>query len=435
MKTNEPFAKQGHTVEIAKRLECGVSRRFWPRFRLRTPLAVKFAGLLLALLLGCASQAHAGSIVWTNASGGSWGTPANWSPNQVPGPPDDAAITMNGTYTVTLSASATVRSLTLGGGSGLQTLTNNGNALTFTNPSVVNASGALGWSAGTLSGSNLTLSGTMNWASGTVASPLTVAGGGVLNLLGTTTMYLGSALTNAGTVNWTGGSLYLNSCSYAPGPVVNLPGGLWTVQCDQYLYYNCALPASGYFLNLGTIQKKAGTGTTYIYLPFDNLGAVAGLAGTLSFYDGGTIAGSYSAASGAVIGFSSGSFSNAAPPALSGSGAIQFTGGSLSLVNDIIPGLQLTGGTVTLAPGFQGGVITNLTLSGSTLSGTNTVTGTMNWASGTVAGPLTVAGSGVLNLLGTSPMYLGSALTNAGTVNWTGGGLYLNSCRLLPPGR
>ncbi len=304
-------------------------------------------------------------------------------------------------------------------------------------------------SGSTLSGTN-TVTGTMNWASGTVAGPLTVAGSGVLNLLGTSPMYLGSALTNAGTVNWTGGGLYLYACSYAPGPVVNLPGGLWSIQCDQYVSYNCTLPASGYFLNLGTIQKKAGTGTTYIYLPFDNLGAVAGLAGTLSFYNGGTISGSYSAASGAVVGFAGGSFSNAVPAALSGPGVIQFSGGSLLLVSNEIPDLAMTGGTVSLGADFQGGTITNLTSLGSTLSGNWTVSGlfncgggasgillvaggaSMNWSGGTISGPLTIAGSGVLNLLGTSAMYLESTLTNAGTVNWTGGSLVLYACGYAP---
>ena len=53
---------------------------------------------------------------------------------------------------------------------------------------------------------------------------------------------------------------------------------------------------------------------------------------------------------------------------LSGPGAIQFTGGSLALLNNVIPNLQITGGIVGLGTNFQGGSITNLTLSGATLS-------------------------------------------------------------------
>src|ERR1700722_11922617 len=64
------------------------------------------------------------SIAWTGLGGdGNWNTAANWSPMAVPGSGDDVCITTPGTYTVTLSGSvATVKSLTLGGSSGTQTL-------------------------------------------------------------------------------------------------------------------------------------------------------------------------------------------------------------------------------------------------------------------------------------------------------------------------
>ena len=53
----------------------------------------------------------------------------------------------------------------------------------------------------------------------------------------------------------------------------------------------------------------------------------------------------------------------------------QFTGGTLTLLNDAIPNLQMLGGTLVLGPAIQGGNITNLTLTGITLTGTNTVAG------------------------------------------------------------
>src|SRR5204863_1693267 len=116
----------------------------------------------------------------------------------------------------------------------------------------------------------------------------------------------------------------------------------------------------------------------------NNAGVVEVLQGTVNFNNGGILEGSFSAASGTAISFSGGSFSNAVPVTLSGAGAIQFTGGGLTLVNDVITNLPLTGGTVTLGPGFQGGTITNLTLSGSALAGGNIVSGTFNWLGGTV---------------------------------------------------
>jgi hypothetical protein len=77
--------------------------------------------LVIVALLAFLNGADAGTITWTNTSGGFWNNAANWSPNQVPGSADDAVIASNGTYTVTLNASATINSLALGGPSGQQT--------------------------------------------------------------------------------------------------------------------------------------------------------------------------------------------------------------------------------------------------------------------------------------------------------------------------
>jgi hypothetical protein len=84
-------------------------------------------------------------------------------------------------------------------------------------------------------------------------------------------------------------------------------------------------------------------------------------------------------------------------------------------LNNLVPSLQLLGGTLLLGPAFQGGSITNLVLAGMTLQSTNRVTGTMNWTAGIIAGNLTVA-SGATLYLGGSTLNLYGALTNAGTV-------------------
>ena len=57
--------------------------------------------------------------------------------------------------------------------------------------------------------------------------------------------------------------------------------------------------------------------------------------------------------------------------------------------------------------------------------GSNYVAGTLNWSGGAVAGPLTIATNGVLNINGT--VNLCNALTNAGTVNWLAGTFYLDA--------
>ncbi len=275
----------------------------------------------------------------------------------------------------------------------------------------------------TLAGTN-TVTGTLNWDNGTIAGgPLTIQSNGVLNINGNTTLYLQSPLTNAGTVIWTntGNLAVLNGAALYFGLIENLAGGVWDIQNNQDLFNNIGGPA--YFYNAGALLKSAGAGTTTISIPLFNSGSVTGLQGTLNFNGGGPLEGAFTASAGAAIEFSAGNFSNSAPVSLNGPGPIQFTGGNLLLLADVITNLPLTAGTVSLGPGFQGGAITNLTIAGATLAGTNTVTGTLNWDNGTIAGgSLTVQSNGVLNINGNTTLYLQSPLTNAGTVTWTNTG-------------
>ncbi|MBL9150291.1 MAG: hypothetical protein JNM94_16500 [Phycisphaerae bacterium] len=76
-----------------------------------TPRLLPF---ILTALAGCSSSALADSS-WTNADGGSWSDPANWS-NGVPGPADSALLPpldADG-YTITLAPGLSVKSLRVG---------------------------------------------------------------------------------------------------------------------------------------------------------------------------------------------------------------------------------------------------------------------------------------------------------------------------------
>jgi len=119
----------------------------------------------------------------------------------------------------------------------------------------------------------------------------------------------------------------------------------------------------------------------------------------LKFLNGGVLSGSFTAGFGADIGFDDGLFTEVPPVSFGGAGTVEFNGGTLMMQNEIIPNLQLTGGVINLPSDFQGGVITNLTVSGATLNGTNTVGGVLNLDGG-ASGPLAVASGGVLNWSG-----------------------------------
>ena len=147
------------------------------------------------------------------------------------------------------------------------------------------------------------------------------------------------------------------------------------------------------------------------------------------------------------IQFNSGTFPYTPQTRLTGGGVYQLTGGTLQNLADYLPNLQLLGGNVSLSPTYQtNGVIVRLDLNGSTLVGTNRVTGVMNLVSGSVGGRLTIGAGGVLNwssgrfaegsslivenngvanLLTTGEKDLGGPLANAGQVVWTGGSVIL----------
>ena len=85
--------------------------------------------------------------------------------------------------------------------------------------------------------------------------------------------------------------------------------------------------------------------------------------------------------------------------------------------------ISVNSGSVNVPSGYS---LEYLNLNGGSLSGSFTVTGTLNWSGGTISsGILTMASGGVLNISGGDNKFLsGCALTNGGTVNLSGGTLY-----------
>ena len=333
-------------------------------------MRMPFVGLAGALFLALgANPVRSADLTWTNSVSSDWNNLTNWIPQQVPTASDHVIIN-SGSVTIPADGAFAI----------------------------------------------------MDWMGGTIAGALTVATNGVLNISGSAEKDLFGALTNAGSVIWTdSGQLvvwYRPDLSYY-GVVYNQPGGLFDMQTDARLYYSGGNEA---FNNAGTLRKSAGSGITLFYPQLNNTGMVDVESGTLAFENGGGVGGQLSTASGAGINLASGNFVQAGSPLFGGGGQNQFTGSTLTLASDRIAGLALNGGILVLMPVFQGGSITNLTLSGSTLASTNTVSGVLNWTAGGIAGALTVATNGVLNISGSAEKDLFGALTNAGSVIWTDSG-------------
>lgn len=379
---------EGWTSQIGQRLSTQAATR---NLQLATSSRTFADACLLVsiLALGLFPSFAQVNKTWNGSSNPDWFNATNWIPAGVPATNDNIYVTNYTTINLT---------------------------------AVVTIFGQFNWLAGNLTGSNA----------------LTIASNGVLNI-GGSSVNLYIALTNHGSVNWQSGAVDLiNDGASSLGTIWNQAGGLWDIQCDQQIR---GLSGHEEFQNAGTLRKSASAGTTSFTLPLFNSGTVAVLQGTLNLNDGGPMDGSYGAAAGTLVQFSSGAFRYSKVPVFAGAGAFQFTGGTLTLLNDVIPNLQLMGGTVGLGTNFQGGTITNLTLPGSVLSGNYVVSGTfncggglaagslaiaggglMNWTRGTVVGPLTVATNATLSLNGVV-LGLAAALTNLGTVNWQGGEL------------
>jgi fibronectin-binding autotransporter adhesin len=172
-----------------------------PQVMNRGRLIVVAIAAVIGLWALAPSSAHAAGCTdeWTNTAGGNWFTGSNWSKNAPPSSEEEACITANGTYTVTMTqtnvtGTVSLHSLTVGGTSGTQTLAVGSSCslnaiLTTTNGIANGAQGAIALTNGDGCGDNVTVVGPI-----TNAGTLTTehANGGTRNLQGN--------ITNTGTL-------------------------------------------------------------------------------------------------------------------------------------------------------------------------------------------------------------------------------------------
>lgn len=382
------------------------------------------AGVVLAAwALAVAAPALAVNYVWNNAAGGNWSTATNWTPNGVPNATSDTAtIALAGTYTVTVDASVTVNTLTIGGASGTQTLAIAGGIVNLNAGGpvatmTVNANGAVNQSAaGVLQGgpAQVAMNGRYDMASGSINSgvnPFTIGPGATFALAGgaVKTLQSSSTIVNNGTITSSGsGSLQVENNA----TLNNAAGGVIELQSDAGLLQSGG--GASNVTNAGILRKTAGAGTsTLSTVQIVNTGTIEAQAGTLQLGTGqstvtssgaGNTLGALGGATltiGAVGGtFTGTTFAGAGLKSFAGGGTAQFTfGGAISA--------------------------TNTTFADSTLLGTFTLAGTLGWASGTLQGSPTIGPGGTLALSGNLVKTLtgvGNTLTNNGTLAIAGTG-------------
>ncbi|HET8945508.1 MAG TPA: hypothetical protein VFQ07_00860, partial [Candidatus Polarisedimenticolia bacterium] len=400
----------------------------------------------------------ASPIGWANPVSGNWNTPANWNPPQVPGASDDAIITVDGTYTVTVDADVSVASLTLGGTSGTQTLSLpslSPRTFTLSGPGSVGAHGVIAHAGGTFRGTGtLTVDGAYNWSGGTLNDAGTTTVNGPLAISGNVgkTLTGGRHLETGGTTTWTGTGDIATCLSNQTCVIANT--GTWDIQNNQAI--NLSFGGATTFVNNGTVRKTAGTGITSFLAAMNNASLVditiAG--GTLGLDGGGTSTGAFTGSAGTTLRFGGANTLNAgssitAPTVSFSSGAVNINGsynagtqttmasaGSTVNINpsatvtSLGTTLAVSNGTLNLSSGEPIG-ITTLTMSGGVLGGADTVTvsGPSTWSGGTMQGAGTTPPTGTTifnNALAISgaakQLQSGRRLETNGTTTWTGTG-------------
>ncbi len=341
---------------------------------------------LLFAALVVANVSSAAVVTWTNTNGGLWSGAANWSGGAVPTAGDDVFITTAGTYSVTQDVHVTVASLTLGGVSGRQTLTNSGTTLVMSGSSAVNSNGVIALNGGTLGGVGpLNVAGRLRSDGGSLGgfragSVMVVTPGGRLEMVGGGNHVLWAALTNHGTTEFAAGTLYVQDYTV----FFNDADGVLDIQGDRTIAasYNV-----GSIVNHGVIRKSAGGGVADIQVPLNNSATLDAQVGGIQF-------------SGALT-LNEGSL-------LSGEGTNSLTG-NLTLNGTIMSeNLILTSGGV----GGRG-----------TLKGTAQWQGSQLGSIGSLA--LVVGSNATLRLSGGVDHVLWGVVTNLGTMEFASGTLYV----------
>lgn len=155
---------------------------------------------------------------WKAAVTGNWNIASNWSLGHVPLATEDVAITLAGTYDVTLTKPQSVHSISLGASSGVETLTVTGN-LTIASASTIGSKGSL-IATGTLGGAGtLTNHGTLTLNGATINAPLVNQGEMLVEPNHPATTFINSSFVNVtgATLSVVGGAPWIEELRFAAG--------------------------------------------------------------------------------------------------------------------------------------------------------------------------------------------------------------------------
>lgn len=376
----------------------------------------------------------AGLNSFTNAAGGAWSVPTNWSLGRVPVAGDSVVIAGAGTYAVTLDVAYTGTSITVGGGTGSPTLTLGAPALTLASALRLRSGGTVAANGASISGVGAAIiddGATLSLANSTIALPVANAGlllapagaaastasltGGltttatsVVRTVGNTAAAVTLAVTGAVTNN---GLLELDAQGAGTAGAANtvsIPGGLVNAAGATI---RTTATLSGAARTLATALSNQGTVTLLgpLALPANsathtNSGTIALGTAELRVTLGGTGAaftndGAITAdTAGRLVATGTGTWTQGAGGTFTGGTLAAAAGATLALDAAAAPDtLRAEDATVSLAAGVTTGGAT-MVVSRSTVNG---------------AGQVTVQAGRTLTL---SAATIGAALVNAGTI-------------------
>ena len=296
----------------------------------------------------------------------------------------------------------------------------NNNATFTVSNCVINAGGTFavdGYATLTAAKYFVNAGGALTLSNAWMPGVLTIQSGGTLNFAAPNNTYIyGLTITNNGSVVWSSGGLSTSSTF-----IFN--NGLWSITGNNTL--NNGGSPWPVWINTGTLRKTGNAGLTSLDLiNFQNApnGVVDVQSGTLQFNGGlpNLFTGIFTNAASATFNFINGTWTDAGGT-FSGGGTNNFSSGTFNLRTNVPTGLKFLGGDVwiTGTSTFQNsGAITNLTLDGAALRGTNTVTGTLTMNAGSIVEKLTIATNGLFVIGGAANKLLyGSTIVNQGTVS------------------
>lgn len=212
--------------------------------RIKTATMRRLCTVFAMAIVGT-SRLSAEPIAWTGAAGNrSWHTAGNWDLNRLPNSADDVTVGLSGTYTVTVTGSASALSVLVGGAGATPTLQlQPGSTLAVGSNVTVLASAVLELQRDAVIGTAL-----LNLA----PSGGTLINQGVVNVTGAAgNCHLQGSIDNQGTINVLGPTLnigYGSACTATNSGTITISGGGFKPNNNGAMQFN----------NTGSVSVGAG---------------------------------------------------------------------------------------------------------------------------------------------------------------------------------